>query len=1254
MADGTIKILTDLDASGFQKGISKLGSIASTGLKATTAAIAAAGGAIAGLLGASVKTGMDFEQQMSRVNAISGATAEEFAALEKQAIDLGASTAFSATEAAEGMENLASAGFSTTEIMAAMPGMLDLAASSGADLAQSADIAASTLRGFGLEAADAGHVADVLAKTAADTNAAVEDTGEAMKYVAPVAHAFGISMEETAAAIGIMSDAGIKGSQAGTTLRGALSRLAKPTDVMQDTMDALGISFFNAEGKMLSLTEMTAMLKDKTAGLTDEQRNAALVTLFGQESLSGMLALMEAGPEKISSLTASLENCDGAAAEMAETMMDNLAGAVEEFSGAAETLGILVYQSIEEPLKEVVQTATGYIGDLQAAFESDGLNGAVAALGTIFSDVAAQAANAAPKMIDAGKQMISSFLTGITKNAKRLATSAANIGKSFVSALLKIVPEVGKAGLKLITEFAKQIAGYRIGKDIESLGATMLKSFSKIASSVGSALESITPLLQNLSGIAIRVAETGIRALSNAIAFLCDNIEIILPLASAAAAAFAAFSIAQSVTTAIQGMISAVQTASKAFAALNAALLTNPYAVAAAAIAALVAGIAALTLSQEKAVSSAELLAESQENLAESCQGVFDQYGAWSDAVQKASGSLDALTSTMGVTQEKQEELAAEMDSVQAQITQIMKTASDERRGYTQSEIETLQDLFAQMRALAEQELAIQQSYQEAVVTQASALLETQNLTAEQYTTYASEIAAQAASTRDAVIASANDKYTQAIAYAQQERDAVLNSEAGKNEEQRALAEQAYQDALEAAALDYQTAIDSATAKANDTSAILAQGYAQNADLALAWTEKQAEISAQETANAEAYKQELLNIQAEYVQSVESGQANEYQARVTAQAKLQAVNEQYAAKEAETNNRRAESMDASTQRQIATLLEMVAESGAAYSDLDSTTQQMVGEFLENLDRLSPETKASLNETLDGMGMTIDDHGKLLYNGGEKSGQEVIDGWESKVPDLLDAADEAISEMSDKTGNAKLDGPEMGSISGSYSQAAAARSVIQSYLNNNPVYASVRTRTNASGGYWAKGGVTKYARGGFSPEIHKHAAGVFTKRTRLWDPVTGINEYGEAGHEALLPLKQSVYDEIAKGIVRQLSPAKLSGLVAALKSAVQSRVEAVTVQVVEKRELNAAEKALSPAPDTDGLRAELAALRGKLDRTVDALRNAAPGLEDIANVMAQAFSGLKVVMDSQPVGRLVTPAVNERLNDLYDLEERGRF
>lgn len=164
-----------------------------------------------GMAGLALKIGGDFEEQMSRVKAISGATGDAFEALREQAIDLGASTAFSAKEAADGMENLASAGFTATEIMEAMPGLLDLAAVSGGDVGMAAEYASSTLRGFNIAAEDAGHVADVFARAAADTNAEVVDMGYAMKYVAPVANAMGISLEETAAAIGIMSDAGIKG-----------------------------------------------------------------------------------------------------------------------------------------------------------------------------------------------------------------------------------------------------------------------------------------------------------------------------------------------------------------------------------------------------------------------------------------------------------------------------------------------------------------------------------------------------------------------------------------------------------------------------------------------------------------------------------------------------------------------------------------------------------------------------------------------------------------------------------------------------------------------------------------------------------------------------------------------------------------------------------------------------------------------------------------------------------------------------------
>ena len=315
---------------------------------------------------AAVKMTSDFDSGMSRVAAISGATDEELAKLRQTAKDLGASTAFSASEAAAGMENLASAGFEVNEIIEAMPGMLDLAASSGEDLASSADIAASTLRGFGMDASEAGHVADVLAQNAAATNAAVADTGEAMKYIAPLANTVGLEFEEVAASIGIMANAGIKGSQAGTTLRGALSRLAKPTDPMIAKMEELGLSFYNADGQMKSLSEMVSMLQTNMEGLTDEQKQNALVTLFGQEALSGMMVLMEAGPEQIDALTDSYRNCDGAAASMAQTMMDNLGGDMEELGGSIETLAISVGEIMVPVIREIVAKLQEFMDKLNA------------------------------------------------------------------------------------------------------------------------------------------------------------------------------------------------------------------------------------------------------------------------------------------------------------------------------------------------------------------------------------------------------------------------------------------------------------------------------------------------------------------------------------------------------------------------------------------------------------------------------------------------------------------------------------------------------------------------------------------------------------------------------------------------------------------------------------------------------------------------------------------------------------------------
>ena len=314
-----------------------------------------------GIAATSIKVGNEFQAQMSRVQAIAGATGGELDKMKRQAIELGAKTSFSAKEAAQGMENLASAGFQVNEIMDAMPGVLDLAAVSGGDVAASSEAMASSLRAFGLEAGQAGHVADVFARAAADTNAETVDMAEAMKYVAPVAHSMGLSLEETAASIGIMADAGIKGSQAGTTLRGALSRIAKPTKAMVKSMDQLGVSFYDANGKMIPLREQIAQLKTATAGLTQEERNRHLVTLYGQNSLSGMLALLDAGPEKLDKMTNALINSDGAAREMAETMQDNLASKIEQMGGAFESAAIVIQQILEPALTKVVGGITKLI-----------------------------------------------------------------------------------------------------------------------------------------------------------------------------------------------------------------------------------------------------------------------------------------------------------------------------------------------------------------------------------------------------------------------------------------------------------------------------------------------------------------------------------------------------------------------------------------------------------------------------------------------------------------------------------------------------------------------------------------------------------------------------------------------------------------------------------------------------------------------------------------------------------------------------
>ncbi len=352
------------------------------------------------LIGA-VETAANFEAAMSKVQAITRSNSSEMQALTENARMLGETTQFSATQAADAMSYLGMAGWNANQIIAGMPGLLALAAAGGTDLARTADIVSDDLTAFGLSADQAGHMADVFAVTVTRTNTNVEMLGKTMEYAAPVAKAFGASMEETAALAGLMANSGIKASQAGTALRSGFLRLAGPpkqaTKAMQElgmsmsditaqqqetraALESLGISMSDTNGPR-KMSAILTELRDKTADLGQEEKLATLKMIFGTEAATGWLAVLDAGPETFNDLVDQMENCDGEAQKMAETMMNNAKGAFIQLKSAMEGLGI----SVGNVFLPALTTALKGMSSMAAAASSwvKAHEGIVAGLGSI-------------------------------------------------------------------------------------------------------------------------------------------------------------------------------------------------------------------------------------------------------------------------------------------------------------------------------------------------------------------------------------------------------------------------------------------------------------------------------------------------------------------------------------------------------------------------------------------------------------------------------------------------------------------------------------------------------------------------------------------------------------------------------------------------------------------------------------------------------------------------------------------------------
>ena len=831
--DGSIKIDTKIDTGGFSGGINKMKSIASKGAAAISASLTAVSTAVIGGGTAAVKVGSSFESAMDKVSAISGSTGDDLAALTDKAKKMGATTKFSATESAEALQYMAMAGWKTEDMLDGVSGVMSLAAADGLDLATTSDIVTDALTAFGLRAKDSTHFADVLAKASSSANTNVSMLGESFKYVAPLAGTMGYSVEDVSVALGLMANASVKGSMAGTSLKTALANLSAPTKNMKQVMDQYKLSMTDANGKALPLIDVIKELREKFSDLSESEQTAAASTLFGKEAMSGMLAIINASDSDFTKLIDNITHADGAAESMAETMQDNLQGQITILKSSLEGLGIELYSGLQEPLKNAAVEAQGYVNRLTAAFQDGGLTFMIEEAGDIFGELAVKAAEHAPEMVEAAFSFLQSFIQGIASNSDKLVESAKKIVSTIVDNLVKLLPS-------------------EVQKPVKEAVETIKKSFQN--GGLRTAINTVKNTIRNLGKAITNIAKVVIPPLSKAIDFLAGRTKILLPIAVSLFTAYKAYKIISAATAAIQahriavtaealaeaastgaitlkqiavGLLTGeISLATAAQYAWNLAMSLNPIGLVVAAVAALAGGIAALCLTMGDANDLTKKLEESQERLKETNSKLGESYnevaGQFSDFLTQieSSGSIfDNFNESILISDEKKKELTDNMDAVQTEITELCQLAAEERRSLTGSEIQRLDELFQKMHELADQELAIEQSKQGVVTTQAEALNSAAGISLEEYTQRAQKLANTAEETRVAVIDKAYEQYTEEIA--------LLN---WRLENDASFSKREYDQKVAAAEKQYQTSIDAANKEAADTLEVLTSGYQQRCD----------------------------------------------------------------------------------------------------------------------------------------------------------------------------------------------------------------------------------------------------------------------------------------------------------------------------------------------------------------------------------------------------------------------------------------
>lgn len=1002
--DGSIKIDTKIDTNGFKSGIDKIKSIAQAGVSAVTTTLAgitaALGAGATAAATAAATVGSSFEAAMSKVSAISGATGDSLQSLTDKAKEMGAKTKFSASESASALQYMAMAGWDTESMLNGIDGIMNLAAADGLDLATTSDIVTDALTAFNLKASDSTHFADVLAKASSSANTNVSMLGESFKYVAPLAGTMGYSVEDVSLALGLMANASVKGSMAGTSLKTALSNLASPTEDMANVMTQYGISISDAEGNALPLIDVMKQLREKFSGLSETEQAATASTLFGKEAMSGMLAIINASDSDFDNLTKNINNADGAAQAMADTMQDNLQGQITILKSGLEGLGIEIYEGMSAPLQEAAVEAQNYVNRLTEAFKSGGLSKMIEEAGSIFGELAVKAAEAAPEMINAAVDFLQAFVDGIANNADKLAKSAVNIIQTLITSVIEHAPDLAKAAKVIVSELVdnlNKLLPKELQAPVKEAVNTIKKSFEN--GGLKKAIESVKNIVVNLGKAFTNVAKVVLPPLSKAVDFLADNSEVLLGVITSVYAAFKSYSIISTVTALITTHTAAVTAESLAEAAAlntitlkqiavgaltgeitlataaqyawNLAMNLNPIGIVITAVAALAAGIAALNLCVEQETSSEELLAESYEEIAEAYANVADGASNYIDSISQSGDALAGFNDAIIISNERQSELTQKMDEVQGEITEIARKAKEERTRLTEEEIQRLDDLFAKQKELADEQLKVQEAYQGVVKGIAEDLAANHDLSLEEYQAYATKYTATAEKTRDDTVAAAEAQKMNWLA----QKQALIGTDEQYTEEW-------YAQQREAANKDYDATVAEANALCADTLKILQDGYKDRADGLKTYSDNQKKYNDDILRENKRSKDNLVALeqakQAEIKKEYDSGGCDTWLIEQKYDQLITNEKNQHNKKLAALNDEFTKSFDKNQQDQLSTWMGMLSQTELYSGKISNEDKKLVDGIIADYDRLPPKCQENMNESMQGMIDKIKERAPELY------------------------------------------------------------------------------------------------------------------------------------------------------------------------------------------------------------------------------------------------------------------------------------